>query len=82
MLKQVKTRVRNRNFLIDFKIYTGFFFLFFCQVRYDLLIMSDVYKFLLESQPAPNQANQAKTHYLIFKITSSQSQQQLILIPN
>jgi hypothetical protein len=52
----------SKNFLIDFKICTGFFFPFFCQVRYDLLIMSDVYKFLLESKPAPNQANQAKTH--------------------
>ena len=49
---------------------TGFFFPFFCQVRYDLLIKSDVYKFLLESQPAPNQANQAKTHSFLSKITS------------
>ena len=28
--------------------------------------MSDVYKFLLESQPAPNQANQAKTHSFFY----------------
>jgi len=29
--------------------------------------MSGVYKFLLESQPAPNQANQAKTHSFLSK---------------
>jgi hypothetical protein len=37
------------NFVIDFKICTGFFLLFFL-VKLDLLIMSDVYTFQLKSE--------------------------------
>ncbi len=54
------------NFVIHFKICTGFFSPFFL-VKSDMICQLATQ---IESQPAPNQANQAKTRSFLSKITS------------